>query len=47
MKVNGGGLIRLTCAHEARQVGGSGGMLPQKNFKIQGFAGAFWSSFGT
>ena len=22
-------------------------MLPQKNLKIQGFVGAFWSSFGT
>ena len=38
-----GGLI----AREARQLGGCGGMLHQKNFKIQGFAGAFWSGFGT
>ena len=30
-----------------RLVGRSEGMLPQKNFKIQGFADAFWSSFGT
>ena len=22
-------------------------MLPQKNYKIQGFAGAFWSGFGS
>ena len=30
-----------------RQPGASGGMLPQKKIKIQGFAGAFWSSFDT
>ena len=38
-----GGLI----AREARKLGGSGGMVLQKNFKIQGFAGAFWSGFDT
>ena len=32
---------------EARNLGGSGDMLPQKNLKIQGVAGAFWSGFGT
>ena len=30
-----------------RQLGASEGMLRRKNFKIQGFAGAFWSSFDT
>ena len=30
-----------------RQLGESGGMLPQKNFKLKGFAGAFWSGFDT
>ena len=31
----------------AREAGhGSGGMVPQKNFKIQGVAGTFWSGFG-
>ena len=34
-------------AREARNVCGSGGTFPQKNFKIQGVAGAFWSGFGT
>ena len=38
-----GGLI----ARKARQLGESGGMLPQINCKIQGFACAFWSGFGT
>ena len=33
--------MRLTCARSA------GGMLPQKKIKIQGFAGVFWSGFGT
>ena len=38
--------MRLTCARSA-SARGSGGMLPQKISKIQGFVGAFWSGFGT
>ena len=34
-------------ARETRQVGGSGGMLLQKNLKIQDVAGAFWGGFDT
>ena len=45
MKGNGG-LMRLTCVQSA-PARGCGGMLPQKNFKPQGFAGALWSGFGT
>ena len=43
----GGGVGKDVLAREARHVGGSGGMLPQKKFKIQGDAGATRSSFGT
>ena len=32
--------MRLTCARCAPQA-------PQKSFKVQGFAGAFWSGFDT
>ena len=40
----GGGKDVLS--REARYLGGSGGILREKN-KIQGVAGAFWSGFGT
>ena len=43
---DGGGLMRLTCTLSL-PARGVWGMLPQKNFKMQGFAGAFWSGFGT
>ena len=47
MKENGGGgLMRLTCVQSA-PARGCGGMLPQKNFKPQSFAGALWSGFDT
>ena len=38
--------MRLTCV-QSTPARGCGGMLPQKNFKPQGFAGALWSGFGT
>ena len=38
--------MRLTCVQSV-PARGCGDMLPQKNFKSQGFAGALWSGFGT